>query len=72
MRIHVTVHAGARIKKVENLGENTYKVHTPTAPEKGKANESVIAQLAEHLGIKKSAIILERGATSKKKTFIIE
>jgi len=72
LRISVTVHAGARRRSVENVGETSFKVHTTTAPEKGKANEDVITLLAEHLGIRKSAISLERGTTSKKKVFVID
>ena len=47
------------------------KVKLAAAPEKGKANESLVEFLAETLGVKKNAIIITSGHTSPVKTIQI-
>lgn len=51
---------------------NGYIVWTKMPPKENKANIDIIAQLARYFNITKSSVILKSGATSKKKTFIIE
>jgi uncharacterized protein YggU (UPF0235/DUF167 family) len=47
------------------------KVTVTAAPEKGKANEAIVALLADRLGLRKSDITLVRGATDSNKQFLI-
>jgi len=42
-------------------------IRTTVTPEDGKANDAIIAQLADALGVAKSSITLLRGATSRDK-----
>jgi hypothetical protein len=51
-------------------GELRVSVSAP--PEGGRANQAVAALLAEALGLKSRAVLLTRGAGSRRKTFEIE
>ena len=48
------------------------KVAVSAPPDKGKANEAIIALLSEILQLPKSNITLISGATSRQKKFLIE
>jgi uncharacterized protein (TIGR00251 family) len=48
----------------EPLADGTLKVRIAAAPEKGKANEELIRVLAEHYGVRSSAIEIVSGHTS--------
>ena len=47
------------------------KVKLAAAPEKGKANESLVEFLADTLGVKKNAVTITSGLTSPVKTIQI-
>jgi uncharacterized protein (TIGR00251 family) len=47
------------------------KVKLAAAPEKGKANESLVEFLADTLGVKKNTITITSGHTSPVKTILI-
>lgn len=47
------------------------KMSVTAAPERGRANAAAAALLAETLGLPKSAVQLERGATSHQKLFVV-
>lgn len=64
LKIHVVT--GAKIKRVIKEGD-IYKIYVTAKPEKGKANESALLLLANHLGITRSRLKIKRGASSKKK-----
>lgn len=70
--IQVKVSAGARTEKVEELAPDIFKVRVQTPPEKGKANVRIIELLAEYFEVPVRNIVLERGVTSREKTFSIE
>ena len=58
----------ARKEGIEGMnaaGELVVKVRT--APEDGKANDAVIALIAEAFGLPKSSLSIARGATSRHK-----
>jgi uncharacterized protein YggU (UPF0235/DUF167 family) len=46
-------------------------VAVSAAPEKGKANQAIVAVLSKSLGIPKSAIELIGGSTSRQKRFLL-
>ena len=54
----------------EHAGALKVAVNAP--PDKGKANEAIIALLSEVLQLPKSNITLISGATSRQKKFLIE
>lgn len=67
MIIAITVKPNARKPKVEKLPDGTLLVAVNAPAHEGKANAAVIAALAEHYGIRKSAIRIVRGHKGKKK-----
>jgi len=69
--INVIVQPRARSRGVEEMPDGSFRIRTTIAPEDGKANADVIAQLADHLGIAKSRLAVVRGATGRKKVITI-
>ncbi len=60
VRIHIKVIPGATRTGIEWLGDKL-KIKVNAPPEKGRANEAVIALLAAKLGIAASAITIVAG-----------
>lgn len=58
--------------RVEELGDDTYKVHVTCAPERGKANAAAVKALSRHLGVCRSALKLISGGSSREKLFRLE
>ena len=67
------------LKVTPNTGRNEiigYKdgvlhIKVAVAPEKGKANKALVDLLAERLGIRKSAVTIIKGKTSRNKVVFI-
>lgn len=72
MKITVKVKPNSRENSVKEISNGYYEVWVSVPPEKGKANERVIKLLAEHLGIAKSRIFIEKGQTAKEKVIVID
>jgi uncharacterized protein (TIGR00251 family) len=51
----------------EPVGAKAFKIAVTAAPEGGKANDAVIALLAEEWGVAKSAVSVVSGATGRRK-----
>lgn len=69
----LTVHVKPNAKKnvVEWVDEDTLKISVTAKPENGKANQAVIELLSKELKIKKSAIEIVRGHTTRIKQISI-
>jgi len=67
----VRAQAGSRRNEIRGEQDGMLKVCVTQAPEKGKANKAIIAQLSRSLEIKKSRIELLSGTTSPKKQFLV-
>lgn len=67
MKLAILVKPNARHEKVEEIEAGVLKVSVKSPPSEGKANEAVIAVLAKHFGVSKSAVTLLHGAKGKKK-----
>ena len=65
IKVHVT--PGARDSSVVKVGEAEYEVRVDEAAVEGRANKRLIEILSEHFGVKKSGIVLVRGARSRDK-----
>jgi uncharacterized protein (TIGR00251 family) len=67
--IVLSLHIQPGAKRTEVAGEHgeALKVRLGAPPVDGKANEALIAFLAERLGIPKSRVVLEAGQTSRSK-----
>lgn len=68
----VKVRPGASRTQIERVEGDTLMVRLTAPPEGGKANEQLIELLSEELGIRKSAIRIRHGRTSRDKTVEIE
>lgn len=71
-RISVQVQPNAKRDEIVGFHEGALKVKISAPPVEGKANKALIAFLSEVLGVRKSSIRVEKGATSKRKLIIVE
>ena len=68
LEIKVRIHPGAKKSAFNGVWNNEQiKININTPPVDGKANEALIAFLSKFLGIRKSAILLLSGETSREK-----
>lgn len=70
----IPVRAQPGAKRTAVLGARNGALHVAVteSPEQGKANEAIIALLAETLWCRKSKITMLSGITSREKAFLIE
>ncbi|MDA8387418.1 MAG: DUF167 domain-containing protein [Nitrospiraceae bacterium] len=67
VRIKVKVQPRSSGRKIAGLAGDTLKVKLTSPPVEGKANEELIEFMGETLGVRKSAIRIARGGSSKLK-----
>jgi uncharacterized protein (TIGR00251 family) len=67
----VRIHPGARRNAITGIHAEALKISLTTPPVDGRANEALIAFLAEALHLPKARIALLTGATSRSKTLRI-
>lgn len=72
MRVKVKVKPGSNREGVREVSEGEIEVRVSVPPERGKANERVIQLIAEHYGVRKSAVRILRGETSREKLVEID
>jgi uncharacterized protein len=72
VRITVRVSPGARRTEVTGRHGDGWKIRVAAPPERGRANEALVAHLAELLGVPKAAVRVVAGATSRDKTVEID
>jgi uncharacterized protein len=63
----IHVQPGAKRTEVAGVHGDALKVRIASAPVEGKANDALIAFLAEAYGVAKRAVTLVRGETSRRK-----
>jgi uncharacterized protein (TIGR00251 family) len=68
----VRVHPGAKRNAVAGVHDGALKISLTKPPTDGRANEALIAFLAERLRLPRARISLLSGATSRTKTLRIE
>lgn len=61
------IQPGAKKTEVAGLHGEALKIRLHAPPVDGKANEALVAYLAERLGVPKARVILESGQTSRSK-----
>jgi uncharacterized protein (TIGR00251 family) len=64
----VRVHPGAKRNAITGAHDGAVKISLTTPPTDGRANEALIAFLAERLRVPRGRIALLTGATSRSKT----
>jgi uncharacterized protein len=69
--LRVRIHPGARKNAITGVHDSALKISLTTPPVEGRANEALIAFLAESLRLPKSRVALVSGATSRSKTLRI-
>jgi hypothetical protein len=69
--LQIRIHPGARKNAITGTHDNAVKISLTTPPIEGRANEALIAFLADQLHLPKSRIALITGTTSRNKTLRI-
>lgn len=70
--LRIKVRARASRNKVDVSPEGVVRIYVTAAPEAGKANDAIIALLANALGVGRRSITLVKGHTARDKVFSIE
>ncbi|MDE1175784.1 MAG: DUF167 domain-containing protein [Edaphobacter sp.] len=69
--LSVRVHPGAKKTAVAGLHDGALKISLNAPPAEGKANDALIAFIAEQLSVPRSKVALITGLTSRSKTLRI-
>ncbi len=70
--LSVKVNPNAKCDEITGWRDGAIQVKIAAPPEKGKANKELVDFLSRTLGVKKSAISIIKGQTSRNKVIIIE
>jgi uncharacterized protein (TIGR00251 family) len=70
--LSIRVNPNAKYNEITGWRDGALQVKIAAPPEKGKANKELIDFLSRMLGVKKSAISIIKGQTSRNKVIIIE
>ena len=65
------IQPGAKKSEVVGLHGDALKVRVASPPVDGKANEALVAFIADQLGLPKRAVQLVKGDTSRAKTVLV-
>ena len=71
-RLHLRVAPGGRRSAVVGRYGEAWKVRVAAVPERGRANDEVIAVIADALDISRAAVRLAAGASSRDKIIELE
>lgn len=66
-RIEVRVKPNAKTASLEEQPDGTWIAKVKAAPVEGKANEALIALVAEHFGVRKAQVSIRVGASGRLK-----
>jgi uncharacterized protein (TIGR00251 family) len=69
--LSVKVRARARRNGVSGMREGMLLIDVTAAPEKGRANQTVLTIMADALGLPKSSLEIVSGATSTRKRVLV-
>jgi len=70
--LRLKVHAGAGRNEVVGFTDGVLQVKIAAPPDKGRANRELIDFLSEALGLRKSAITIVKGQTTRNKLVACE
>lgn len=70
--LRITVRPGSLKNEIKGIWNDMLKVSLQAPPERGRANEALIAFFAITLKISRSAISIQTGATSQNKILLIQ
>lgn len=72
MNLQIRVVPRANRNSIEVGSDGQIKIRVTAAPERGKANDAVIALLSKRIGVPKRNIEIVRGHTARDKTVRVE
>ena len=72
MDLAVRVHSKARLNRVEVVDGPKLRVHVTAPPEGGKANDALVALLADKLGVPRRDVTITRGHGRRDKLVRVE
>ena len=72
MVLQMKVKARARVSSLEQRPDGTWLAKLKAAPVDGKANEELVALLAEHFNCRRSAVTIKAGASGRMKVVEVE
>ncbi len=67
LRVHVKVKPNSKNPRIEPQPDGSLVAYLKSPPVEGRANEELIARLALHFGVRKSAVRIMTGASSRQK-----
>ena len=70
--LKVRVTPGSRKEEIAGWAQDTLRVRIKAPPERGKANDAVVAFLAKALNVAPTQVTLRRGATSREKLVFVD
>lgn len=68
----VRVKPNARMQKATRLDDGSWLLHLKAPPQNGKANEELVALLANELGVTKAQVRIKSGQTTRTKRVDID
>ena len=71
-QLRVRVKPNARVAELVREEDGTYLARVKAAPVEGKANEALVALVAEAFGVRKAQVTIRRGAASRIKLVVID
>jgi uncharacterized protein (TIGR00251 family) len=71
VKIYVQVQANARYNDILGEKDGIWQMRIAAQPIKGRANQELVSYLGSILQISKSALIIEKGLTSRRKLITI-
>lgn len=70
--LRVKVKPNARVSEIEELSDGSWLVRVKSPPVDGKANEEVVALIAQHFAVRKSQVAIKSGGSGRLKLVQIE
>ena len=71
-RIQVKVKPNARVSSLEETGDGVWLARLKAPPVDGKANDELVALIAQHFQCRQSAVSIKSGASGRMKLVEIE
>jgi len=63
----VKVKPNARVSSLEQIADGTWQAQLKSPPVDGKANQELIALVADHFACRRSAVVIKAGASGRMK-----
>jgi uncharacterized protein (TIGR00251 family) len=70
--LRVKVKPNSRVASLVQVGDGTWQARVKAPPADGKANEELIALVAEHFNCRKAAVLIRSGASGRVKLVKVE